>query len=137
MGASMVCMCSDLATLSIAFNPILDPSLAPSVFYYRTLQRYPKTIIVKQVQTNIDKIMHGNQRSILHVHWSEKSPGDIVQSKLISALNVIYFTDVDQCDKREGVYFWLHNCNTHTLPQVLKRQGILTEILQHHLNVLG
>ena len=59
MGASMVCMCSDLATLSIAFNPILAPPLALSIFYYRTLQKCPKTIILKQVQTNIDKIIKG------------------------------------------------------------------------------
>ncbi|CAF1015859.1 unnamed protein product [Didymodactylos carnosus] len=137
MGASMVCMCSDLATLSIAFNPILDPSLAPSWFYYRTLQRYPKTVILEQVQTNIDKIMSENQHSILHVHWSEKSPRDIVQSKLISNQNVIFFTDADKCNKRNGVYFWLHNCNTHGLPQHLKRRGILTQLLQHHLNALG
>ncbi|CAF0945839.1 unnamed protein product [Rotaria sordida] len=136
MGASMVCMCSDLATLSIAFNPILDPSLTSSVMYYRTLQRYPKTIILKQVQTNIDKIMNENQQSILHVHWSEKSPSDIIQLKLISNQNVIYFTDVDKCNKRKGVYFWLHDCNTHVLPQDLKRRGILTQILQHHLNAL-
>ncbi len=136
MGASMVCMCSDLATLSIAFNPILDPSLVSSVFYYRTLQRYPKRIILKQVQTNIDKIISENQQSILHVHWSEKSPNDIVQSKLISNENVIYFNDVDKCTKRRGVYFWLHNCNTHLLPQDLKRQGILTQILQDHFDAL-
>ncbi|CAF3625177.1 unnamed protein product [Rotaria sp. Silwood1] len=137
MGASMVCMCSDLATLSIAFNPILDPSLVPNVFYYRTRQRYPKTIILKQVQTNIDKIMSENQQSILHVHWSQKSPGDIVQLKLIPNQNVIYFTDIDKCNKCKGVYFWLHNCSTHGLPQDLKRQGILTQILQHHLNALA
>jgi hypothetical protein len=137
MGASMVCMCSDLVTLSIAFNPIFDPSLAPSVFYYRTLQRYPKTIILKQVQTNIDKIMSENQQSILHVHWSEKSPRDIAQSKLISNQNTIHFTDVDKCNKRDGVYFWLHNSKTHALPQDLKHRGILTEILQHHLNALA
>jgi hypothetical protein len=137
MGASMVCMCSDLATISIAFNPILDPSLRPSVFYSRTLQRYPKTIILKQVQTNIDKIISENQQSILHVHWSEKSPADIVQLKLISNQNTIYFTDVDKCSKPKGVYFWLHNCNTHVLPRYLKCQGILTQILQHHLNALA
>ncbi|CAF4885567.1 unnamed protein product, partial [Rotaria sp. Silwood2] len=41
-----------------------------------------------------------------------------------------------KCKKRKGVYFWLHNCNTHGLPQDLKRRGILTQILQHHLNAL-
>ncbi|CAF3807776.1 unnamed protein product [Rotaria sp. Silwood1] len=137
MGASMVCMCSDLATLSIAFNPILDPSLLRGVFYYRTLQKYSKTFILKQVQTNIDKIMNENQQSILHVHWSEKSPNDIAQLKLISNQNIIYFTDVDQCNKRKGVYFWLHNCNTHALPYDLKSRRILTQILQHHLNALA
>jgi hypothetical protein len=137
MGASMVCMCNDLATLSIAFNPILDPSSASILFYYRTLQRYPNTIILQQVQTNIDKIMSEYQQSILHVHWSEKSPKDIAQSKLVSNQNLIYFTDVEKCNKREGVYFWLHNFNKHTLPQDLKRRGILTEILQHHLNALA
>ena len=137
MGASMVCMCSDLATLSIAFNPILDPSLAPTVFHYRTLQRYPQPIICKQVQTNIDKIMSESQQSILHVHWSKKSPSDIAQSKLVSNQNTIYFTDEDKCNKSKGVYFWLHNCNTHNLPQDLKRRGILTQILQHHLNALA
>ncbi len=136
MGASMVCMCSDLATLSIAFNPILYQALAPSVFYYRILHKYPKTIILKQVQANIDKIMNENQQSILHVQWSGESPDDVLQLKLISNQNVIYFTGVDQCNKRKGVYFWLHNCNTHVLPQDLKRRGILTQILQHHLNAV-
>ncbi|CAF1051421.1 unnamed protein product [Rotaria sordida] len=136
MGASMVCMCSDLATLSIAFNPILDPALRCNVFDYRTLQKYPKTLILKQVQTNIDKIRNENQQSILHVHWSEKSSSDIIQLKLISNQNIIYFTDVDQCNKRKGVYFWLHNTNDHVLPRDLKRRGILTQILQHHLNAL-
>ncbi|UJR17461.1 hypothetical protein I4U23_004356 [Adineta vaga] len=137
MGASMVCMCSDLAALSIAFNPILDPSIVPRAYlFYRTLRKYPKRFILKQVQMNIDKIMKENQQNIFHVHWSEKSPDDIFQMKLLSNRNEVQFTDVNQCNKHRGIYFWLHQCNNHKLPQDLKYRGILNQILQQHLNAL-
>ncbi|CAF0947237.1 unnamed protein product [Adineta steineri] len=138
MGASMVCMCSDLVTLSIAFNPILDPSLISNLFYYKIFQKFPKTIILKQTQINIETIINKKQQqqSILHVHWSNNSPNDVIQLKLIPNQNLIQFINVDQCNKRQGVYFWLHDSTDHVLPQVLKRRNILIQILQHHFNAL-
>ncbi|CAF1013953.1 unnamed protein product [Adineta ricciae] len=135
MGASMVCMCSDLATLSIAFNPIFDPSLVANAYYfYRVLWKYPKAHILKQVQINIDKITNENLPSILHVHWSKNSHNDLIQANFISNLSFIHFTDVNECTKKQGAYFWLHKCDSHGLPQYLKNEGILTDILRCHVS---
>ena len=80
LGGSMVCMCADLATLSIAFNPILDPVLLglPWRIMGAFCPARQAKVIREQVQINMEEITANktSHNCVLHIHWSQLSAAD-------------------------------------------------------------
>ncbi|CAF1080645.1 unnamed protein product [Adineta steineri] len=152
LGGSMVCMCADLATLSIAFNPILDPILLG--LPWRIMGAYcPKSkahAIVDQVQTTMEKITANktSHNCVLHIHWSRLSKADQRQAhrvvgggkhekpRQITCVTSVMDFDVDQPDlsSANGVHIWFHECSRHALAMHLKRTNELIPLLRHHLS---
>eukprot|EP01112_Ceratiomyxa_fruticulosa_P007735 TRINITY_DN2002_c0_g1_i6.p1 TRINITY_DN2002_c0_g1~~TRINITY_DN2002_c0_g1_i6.p1 ORF type:complete len:168 (-),score=22.09 TRINITY_DN2002_c0_g1_i6:200-703(-) len=162
MGASMVCMCSDLANVSIAFNPFTSPVLNTSNPFQRLFLRYTippalHDICRIKIQSNIDfinkiKTADSEQKyddddetrpKILHVHWSSKSKEDYEQSMLVKGQQIQNFLDINDFENSpemrstSGVYFWFHDYDQHSLPRHLKSKNVLLRMLQAHLNVLN
>ena len=148
LGGSMVCMCADLATLSIAFNPILDPTLLGLA--WRLMGAFcparQAQVVRDQVQATMEKIQ-AEQRCVLHVHWSEASVSDQRQAYRITggrdhdnSLPRKYLSSVSAFDVNDqrmsstaGVHVWFHQCARHALAMHLKRAGQLIPLLRQHL----
>lgn len=151
LGGSMVCMCADLATLSIAFNPILDPTLLG--LPWRVMGAFcpgrQAQVIREQVQVNMEKIHGGktNPNCALHIHWSQLSAPDQRQARRvvgggkqekprqINCLTSVLDFDLNEPDlsSASGVHIWFHNCSRHALAMHLKRTDELIPLLKRHL----
>jgi hypothetical protein len=151
LGGSMVCMCADLATLSIAFNPILDPILLG--LPWRIMGAYcpPRhaQIIPAQVQINMEKINAKkiDHNCVLHIHWSQLSAADQRQAHRIigggkhdkprqtKSITTVLDFDVNHPDmsSASGVHIWFHACARHELAMHLKRTDQLIPLLKNHL----
>ena len=146
LGGSMVCMCADLATISIAFNPILDPILLG--LPWRLMGAYCSArqarVIRDQVRTTIEKITHHqiDHPCALHIHWSQRSAPDqrqarpFVQEKKVSVTSVMDF-DLQQpfLQSTMGVHIWFHPSARHALARRLKRRRELIPLLRSHLGM--
>jgi hypothetical protein len=151
LGGSMVCMCADLATLSIAFNPILDPTLLglPWRFMGAYCPAGQAQVIRDQVRINMEKInaKKMDHNCALHIHWSQLSPADQRQAHRIvgggkdkkprqtKCLTSVLDFDVNHPDtsSKSGVHIWFHNCPRHALAMHLKRTDQLIPLLRRHL----
>ncbi|CAF0794268.1 unnamed protein product [Adineta ricciae] len=151
LGGTMVCMCADLATLSIAFNPILDPTLLG--LPWRIMGAYcparQAQVIRDQVQTTMEQIAgkKTNHDCVLHIHWSQLSAADQRQAHRIigggkykkpqqtKCLTSVVDFDVNHPDisSSSGVHAWLHHCSRHALAMHLKRTDQLIPLLKRHL----
>jgi hypothetical protein len=151
LGGSMVCMCADIATISIAFNPILDPTLLG--LPWRIMGAYcplrQAQVIREQVEINMKKIKEKkmNHPCVLHIHWSrlaaadqrqahrfiesgeQKKPGQTERIALVSDFNINH----RYLSSPAGVYIWLHQCARHALAMHLKRTDQLIPLLRRHL----
>lgn len=146
LGGSMVCMCADLATVSIAFNPILDPILLG--LPWRLMGAYcpvrQAQIIRDQVRKTIEKITHHhmNHSCVLHIHWSHLSAADrrqtrsILRGKSVSLTSTLNF-DLQQplLQSTTGVHVWFHPSARHALARRLKRRNELIPLLRSHLQL--
>jgi hypothetical protein len=151
LGGSMVCMCADLATISIAFNPIIDPILLG--LPWRIMGAYcparQAQVIREQVQTNMEKINAKNidHHCVLHIYWSQLTAADQRQAhgvvgggKYKKIRHTKYITSVMDFDLKNeymsslaGVHIWFHQCARHALAMHLKRTGQLIPLLRCHL----
>ncbi|CAF1199941.1 unnamed protein product [Rotaria sordida] len=155
LGGSMVCMCADLATISIAFNPILDPTLLG--LPWRIMGAYcPKRqahIVREQIRINMEKIERKtlNHDCVLHIHWSQLSTADQRQAhriigdgkaknkpKQIHCLTSVLDFNINNqyMNSLIGVYIWFHRCARHALAMHLKRTGQLIPLLRRHLYLI-
>ena len=151
LGGSIVCMCADLATLSIAFNPILDPTLLGIA--WRFMGAYCPSrqahVVRDQVQMTMERI-HQNQMArscVLHVHWSQLSQSDRRQaSRVVNGNKQLrigqrkYLTSVLDYDVNHpymcstmGVHVWFHQCGRHVLAIHLKKTSQLIPLLKRHI----
>ncbi|CAF1259269.1 unnamed protein product [Adineta steineri] len=153
LGGSMVCMCAALATISIAFNPILDPTLLglPWRIMGAFCPARQAQVIREQVQTNMEKIKSGkvNHNCVLHIHWSQLSAPDQRQAHRVvgggkqkkprqkECLTLVSDFDINNpcLSSPVGVYVWFHRCSRHALAMHLKRSRHLIPLLRHHLGV--
>lgn len=153
LGGSMVCMCADLATLSIAFNPILDPRLLG--LPWRVMGAYcpnrQAQVVCDQVEKTMGKITKKqlDHNCVLHIHWSELSKADQRQShrivgggkhrkpRLNECLTSASDFDANHSDlsSSSGVHIWFHKCSKHALAMHLKRTNQLIPLLRCHLEV--
>ncbi|CAF0807875.1 unnamed protein product [Adineta ricciae] len=153
LGGSMVCMCADLATVSIAFNPILDPTLLG--LPWRIMGAYcpvaQARIIRERVQKTMEKIKTQDtiHNCVLHIHWSQLSAADqrqahrIVgggkkkQSRQTECLTSVADFDINNqaMSSPRGVHVWFHQCTRHALAMFLKRSNLLIPLLKNHLQV--
>ncbi|UJR21773.1 hypothetical protein I4U23_024848 [Adineta vaga] len=153
LGGSMVCMCADLATVSIAFNPILDPTLLG--IPWRIMGAYcpasKAQIIREQVHKNMEKIkvQKTTHDCVLHIHWSQLSAADQRQAHRVvgggkqkqprqtECLTSVADFDINDRDlsSPSGVYIWFHRCARHALAMHLKRSDQLIPLLKHHLQI--
>ena len=151
LGGSMVCMCADLATLSITFNPILDPTLLglPWRIMGAFCPARMARVIREQVQTNMEKLNENktSQNGVLHIHWSQLSPPDQRQAyrivgggkhqhpRQIKAVTTVLDFDLDDpnLSSTAGVHVWFHQCSRHALAMQLKRNDQLIPLLKRHL----
>jgi len=151
LGGSMVCMCADLATISIAFNPILDPTLLgiPWRFMGAYCPVRQAQVIRGQIQINMEKIKAKkmNHHCVLHIHWSQLSASDQRQAHQIigggkdkkprqtECLTSVLDFDINNqyMSSLTGVHIWFHHCARHALAMHLKRTNQLIPLLQCHL----
>ena len=151
LGGSMVCMCADLATLSIAFNPILDPTLLglPWRIMGAFCPAKQAQVIRDQVQITMEKITEKKtgHNCVLHIHWSQLSASDQRQAHRIvgggkhekprqtKSLTTELDFDINHPDlsSSAGVHIWFHRCSRHALAMHLKRRGQLIPLLSRHL----
>jgi hypothetical protein len=151
LGGTMVCMCADLATISIAFNPILDPTLLglPWRFMGAYCPRQQAQVIRDQIQINMEKIKAKkcNHDCVLHIHWSQLSDSDQRQAhrivgggkhkkpRKIECLTSVLDFDINHpyMNSLTGVHIWLHQCSRHALAMYLKRTEQLIPLLKCHL----
>jgi hypothetical protein len=151
LGGTMVCMCADVATISIAFNPILDPTLLgiPWRFMGAYCPRQQVQVIRDQVQVSMEKIKANNlnHHCALHIHWSQLSNSDqrqahrIVgggknkQPRKIECLTSVLDFDINNhyIHSLAGVHIWFHQCSRHSLAMHLKRANQLIPLLNRHL----
>ena len=151
LGGSMVCMCADLATLSIAFNPILDPILLglPWRLMGAFCPARQARVVREQVQRTMERITANEtgHPCVLHIHWSELSPADLRQvhrvvgggkfqkrrqsKSLTTAMS--FDPDSPSLNSTAGVHVWLHQCSRHALAMHLKRTGQLIPLLKEHV----
>ncbi|CAF3316645.1 unnamed protein product [Rotaria socialis] len=151
LGGSMVCMCADLATISIAFNPILDPTLLG--LPWRIMGAYCSArqahVIREQVKITMEKINSKtlNRDCVLHIHWSQLSAADRRQahriirsdeekkSKQTKCLTSVLDFDIDShfMNSLTGVHVWFHSSGRHALAMHLKRADQLVPLLRRHL----
>jgi hypothetical protein len=151
LGGSMVCMCADLATISIAMNPILDPTLLG--IPWRLMGAYcpagQARVIRDQVQINMEKIQEKNidHNCVLHIHWSQLSAADQRQAHRIvgggkhnkprqtKCLTTVYDFDINNkyLSSMAGVHIWFHQSARHALAMYLKRNKLLIPLLRRHL----
>ena len=152
LGGSMVCMCADLATVSIAFNPILDPTLLGVP--WRIMGAYcpvrQAQVVREQVQITMEKINSKTlgDHCVLHIHWSQLSAADQRQAHRIvgggkqqnprqtTCLTTILDFDINNeyINSSVGVHIWLHQCAQHTLAMYLQRNDQLISLLRRHLD---
>ncbi|CAF3174159.1 unnamed protein product [Rotaria sp. Silwood2] len=152
LGGSMVCMCADLATISIAFNPILDPTLLG--LPWRIMGAYCPSgqaqVIREQIRINMEKIDRKtlNHNCTLHIHWSQLSAADRRQAqriidhekekkpKQIHCLTSVLDFDINNqyMNSLVGVHIWFHRSTRHALAMRLKRTGQLIPLLRRHLD---
>jgi len=151
LGGSMVCMCADLATLSIAFNPILDPILLglPWRIMGAYCPRRQAKVIRDQVQLNMENITakETSQNCVLHIHWSQLSAADQRQAHRVvgggkfekprqtKCLTSVLDFDINhpEMSSKAGVHIWFHQCSRHALAMHLKRINQLIPLLRCHL----
>ncbi|CAF4253912.1 unnamed protein product [Rotaria socialis] len=101
LGGSMVCMCADLATLSIAFNPIVDPTLLG--LPWRVMGAYCPSrcaqAVSNQIKISMENICQNKATSncTLHIHWSQLSRPDQRQSHIIVGGGKHGKPRLDQC----------------------------------------
>ncbi len=151
LGGTMVCMCADLARISIAFNPILDPTLLglPWRFMGAYCPRQQAQVIRDQIQMNMEKIKAKkcNHDCALHIHWSQLSDSDQRQAhrivgggkhkkpRKIECLTSVLDFDINNhyISSRTGVHIWFHRCSRHALAMHLKRTNQLIPLLHRHL----
>ena len=151
LGGSMVCMCADLATLSIAFNPILDPTLLG--LPWRVMGAFcparQAQVVRDQVHKNMEKIQSNEtgHNCVLHIHWSQFSASDQRQAhrivgggKMNKPRQENCFTSVVDFDithsglsSKFGVHIWFHPYTRHALAMILKRRNALIPLLRRHL----
>ena len=151
LGGSMVCMCADLATISIAWNPILDPTLLG--LPWRIMGAYcpasKAEVIREQVRINMEKICEKNidHDCVLHIHWSQLSAADQRQAHRIvgggknnkprqsECLTTAMDFDIDNkyLSSTVGVHIWFHQSARHALAMHLKRTKQLIPLLRRHL----
>lgn len=154
LGGSMVCMCADLATLSIAFNPILDPALLG--LPWRIMGAYCPSrqaqVVRNQVRINMEKIHKKTvgHNCVLHIHWSQLSKadrrqarqfvGDIKNNKpcLKEHLTTVldFNTNDPNMSSASGVHIWFHRASRHALAMQLKRDHQLIPLLKRHLEAI-
>ncbi|CAF4948956.1 unnamed protein product [Rotaria sp. Silwood1] len=156
LGGSMVCMCADLATISIAFNPILDPTLLG--LPWRIMGAYCPSrqaqVIREQIRMNMEKIERKilNHNCVLHIHWSQLSIADQRQahriiddekekkknSTQIHCLTSVLDFDINNqyMNSLIGVHIWFHRSARHALAMHLKRTGQLISLLKRHLDII-
>ena len=151
LGGSMVCMCADLATISIAFNPILDPTLLglPWRIMGAFCPARQAQVIRNQVQINMENI---NQKKVdhdcvLHIHWSGRSAPDLRQAYRVvgggkknkppqtNAVTSVsnYNVQDSKMSRSSGVHIWFHQSSQHILAMYLKRSDQLIPLLRQHL----
>jgi hypothetical protein len=151
LGGSMVCMCADLATLSIAFNPILDPTLLglPWRIMGAFCPARQAQVVREQVQRNMENIHRRkvNRECVLHIHWSQLSAADQRQAHRVigggkhqkppqvDCVTSVLDFDVDspEMSSPSGVHIWFHECSRHILALHLKRTNQLIPLLRRHL----
>ncbi|CAF2421233.1 unnamed protein product [Rotaria sp. Silwood2] len=155
LGGSMVCMCADLANVSIAFNPILDPVLLG--LPWRLMGAYcparQAEVIRNQVHSTMEKINTNktDRNCALHIHWSKLSKADQRQAHriigggkhnkprqtecLTSALD--FNINDTNMRSRSGVHIWFHNHKQHILAMQLKRNNQLIPLLKRHLAAIS
>ncbi|CAF0735281.1 unnamed protein product [Rotaria sordida] len=151
LGGSMVCMCADLATVSIAFNPILDPVLLG--LHWRIMGAFcparQAEVVRNQVHNTMEKINtnKNDHNCVLHIHWSQLSKADQRQahgvigggkhSKPIQTecLTSVLDFDIDNANMStsSGVHIWFHRSKEHILAMQLKRTNQLIPMLKRHL----
>ncbi|CAF1155783.1 unnamed protein product [Rotaria sordida] len=150
LGGSMVCMCADLATLSIAFNPIVDPVLLglPWRFMGAYCPVRQAEVVRNQVHNTMEKI-NTNKTShncALHIHWSQLSKSDQRQAhqivgggkhnkpKQTECLTSVLDFDINDANmnSRSGVHIWFHKYKEHALALALKRTHQLIPLLRRH-----
>ncbi|CAM4745674.1 unnamed protein product [Rotaria magnacalcarata] len=151
LGGSMVCMCADLATLSIAFNPIIDPILLG--LPWRIIGAYCPSrqaqVVSNQVKINMEKICQNKATNncALHIHWSQLSRADQRQTHIIVGGGKHGKPRLDQCltsvldfdvndpnmSSASGVHVWFHRASRHALAMHLKRAHLLIPLLRRHL----
>ena len=151
LGGSMVCMCADLATTSIAFNPILDPTLLglPWRIMGAFCPARQAQVIRDQVQETMENIHEKkmNHKCVLHIHWSQLSAADQRQAHRIigggkyknpleskSLTSVLdYKVNHPEMSSASGVHIWFHPCAKHALAMYLKKTDQLIPLLRRHL----
>jgi hypothetical protein len=152
LGGTMVCMCADLATLSIAFNPILDPILLGLAWRFMGAfcPARQAQVIRDQVQTSMETIQANktSHNCVLHIHWSQLSAADRRQAhrvvgggkfnkpKQTNCLTTVSDFDLNDpnMSSRSGVHIWFHQCARHALAMHLKRTSELIPLLRRHLS---
>lgn len=151
LGGSMVCMCADLSTISIAFNPILDPTLLglPWRIMGAFCPARQAQVIRDQVRINMEKINEKkiDDNCVLHIHWSQLSAADqrqahrIIgggkhrkpkQTNCITTVSDFDLNDINM-SSTSGVRIWFHECARHALAMHLKRNDELIPLLRCHL----
>jgi len=151
LGGRLVCMCADLATLSIAFNPILDPTLLglPWRIMGAFCPARQAQVIRDQVRVTMENIRANkiNHDCVLHIHWSQFSAADQRQAHGIigggkhnkprqsNCLTSVLDFNLDSPDlsSKSGVHIWFHQCAQHALAMHLKRTDQLIPLLRRHL----
>jgi hypothetical protein len=151
LGGTMACMCADLATLSITFNPILDPTLLG--LPWRIMGAFCPTsqaqVVREQGVVTMEKLNENktSQTGVLHIHWSQLSAPDQRQAhrivgggkhqkpRLTKCLTSVLDFDLNDPNLSStwGVHIWFHRCSRHALAMQLKRNDELIPLLKRHL----
>ncbi|UJR27744.1 hypothetical protein I4U23_009019 [Adineta vaga] len=137
LGGSMVCMCADLATLSIAFNPIIDPTLLglPWRIMGAFCPSRQAKVIRDQVQTTMEIIAARKTAPDQRQAHRIVGGGKYNKPRQTKSLTTVLDFDVHHPDisSSSGVHVWFHQCSRHALAMHLKRTDQLIPLLRRHL----